>query len=530
MTKKTLLGAAVFMFMLTACSPHMKQKGSIVKTGVCASIFPDYADTLVLPPNIAPLNFKIQNDSFSCGPYQVRLYVQSPSGELLDSSIYDTKRYVRFSLSSWQRLLQRASGCGGRVLVDIYASGQGHRLQYNRKIWRVVSDSIDPYVVYRLNAHDDNPGYHLQIVQRSLSDFSESILMDNRFTDNSCMNCHVSSNNDARRMMIHLRGKYSGTLLFNNNSILKIKIPEGYPDLRLAYPSWSSDGRFIAFASTRVGARPYANTFRTQDFLIDTLGRILVYDVSENRLFSSPELMDKKCERTFPAWSPDGKTLYFCQTISWDSLNKIQEEKQKWAAFRYRLVSVSFDPQTCTFGPIKEVLDLENCSRSISIPSVSPDGNYILANSLLLGSYPSQNQGDLLLLKRHSKNEDITWSKADVSPLNSYDSERYHTWSSNGRWVVFDSKRVNGATALIHIAYFDHNGHFSKPFVLPQYERDFYLKNTRSFIFPTLNRNSAAFTMQEWAQAVKRQPAVAPDMSYFEQYYRPGASSPETGH
>lgn len=524
------LGAATLLAIAAACSPlHTKTQGPVVQTGVSAPIFPDYADTLVLPPNIAPLDFRIQADSFSDGPYQIRLYVQSPSGMLLDSARQETKRFVRLKTSLWHDFLQKAASCGGSLLLDIYARGENRLLQYKRKTWRVASDSIDPYLVYRLNAHDDNPGGHLQIVQRSLSDFSQTVLMDNHLTDNSCMNCHASSNNDAHRMMVHLRGKYSGTLLFNDNEILKIALPLGYPDLRLAYPSWSSDGRFIAFASTRVGSRPYSNSFRTQDFLIDTLGRILIYDMAENRLFSSPELMDARCENTFPAWSPDGKTLYFCQSVLWDSLNQLPNEKTKWASFRYRLVSVSFDSQTSTFGEITEVFNLEKRSRSISMPSVNPDGNYILANSLLVGSYPSQNQGDFILLKREVHNGKETWREADASPLNSPDSERYHSWSSNGRWVVFDSKRFNGAMGLVFISYFDRNGHFSPPFVLPQYERDFYLKNTRSFIFPTLNRNSATFTAKEWADAVK-QPAVAPDMRYFENYYRPGAFTPESGH
>lgn len=513
----------LFCLLYSAC--NMVNRPNIALTQpstVSASIFPNYADSLILPPNIAPLNFRINTDSLSHGPYFLRLYAYDATGNKIDSLLFKTNCFVQFNIRDWKRCLHSTVKGKGFLKLEIFARNKQQWIKYAPKIWQIATDSIDPYIVYRLNAHDDNPGLRLQVVQRSLSDFSQTVLMDNRLTEDNCMNCHVSSNNNAHKMMVHIRGKYFGTLLFDNNNVFKIVLPEGYPDLRLAYPSWSADGRFIAFASTRIQAHSYANSFRTQDLLADTLGKILVYDIESNRLFSSPELMEAHCESTFPAWSPDGKTLYFCRATSWDSLDSITDTKARLASFLYRLVSVSFNPKTGTFGEIKDVFDLKKHLRSISMPSLNPDGNYILATSLLFGSYPSQNQGDLILLKRNTQSSDTSWNEVDASALNSLDSERYHTWSSNGRWVVFDSKRINGGTALIHIAYFDRNGQFSQPFVLPQKSGDFYLKNTRSFIFPTLNRNSATFTVNEWAEAVKKAPIHLPDMTYFEKYQRVG--------
>ena len=510
------LGVATLLAIAAACSPlHTKTQGPVVQTGVSAPIFPDYADTLVLPPNIAPLDFRIQSDSFSDGPYQIRLYVQSPSGMLLDSARQETKRFVRLKTSLWHDFLQKAASCGGSLLLDIYARGENRLLQYKRKTWRVASDSIDPYLVYRLSAHDENPCRQLQVYERSLSDFSKRLLMDNRFTGNNCMNCHTNSGNNARKMLVHLRGPYAGTLLFNGKESLKIAIPEGYPDLRLAYPSYSRDGQYIAFSSTRIHVSSYANAYRTQDLIADTLGKILIYDVAANRLFSCPELMDERYEYSFPAWSADGSRLYFCRT---EKLKRVED-------FQYGLYSIGFDPRHGTFGHVKPVCDLreQGQNKSFSMPQASPDGRYLLASTLLLGSFPSQNQGDLHLIDLWTGND------RPAHELNSPDGEKYHSWSSNGRWVVFGSKRINGATAHIYIAYFDRRGHFSTPFVLPQEEDNFYLKNTRSFLFPTLSRNMASFDLELWESAVK-QPAVAPDMRYFENYYRPGAFTPESGH
>lgn len=504
---------SVCILLLSACYRcHNYNDKETVSLDIPAPIFPDYADTLTLPPNIAPLNFRIKNDSFQNGPYCIKVYAASPSGELLDSMHAEAKRFLCFNTASWQKLLQQAAECEGSLWVDIYACNKNRMLQYRRKIWNVSPDSIDAFLTYRLSAHDENPCMQLQVYERSMEDFSKRLLMDNRFTDNNCMNCHTNSGNDAQRMLVHLRGEHAGTLIFNNGKFIKIAIPANYPDLRLAYPSWSRDGKYIAFASTRIRVFPYANQFRTQDLIADTLGKILLYDVERNRLFSCPELTDEKYEFSFPAWSSDGKKLYFCRT------EKLSEPKD----FKYDLFSISFDGNTGRFGKIKKVYDFKNQEKSVSMPQVCPNGRYILATTLLLGSFPSQNQGNLYLI-------DLWTGKGtQATALNSEDGEKYHSWSSNGRWVVFGSKRINGGTSAIYIAHFDHRGRFSKPFVLPQDEDNFYLKNTRTFLFPTLSKNRADFSLSEWEAAVK-QPAVSPNMDYFEPYSRPGVSFP-AGH
>lgn len=525
-----ILGWGILSFfpLLWACAFSGPDMEKVQCLSVSSDIFPAYADSLVLPPNMAPLNFRIKADSFSKGTYFIRLYSFDAAGNNIDSLQFGTKRFVRFDIRDWKRCMAAARSGNGGVRLEIFGRTETQWVKYAPKVWKVVADSIDPYLLYRLSAHDENPCRHLQVVQRSLSDFSQLVLMDNRLIDDNCMNCHANSGNDAARMLVHIRGQYAGTLLFNQGKAVKIALPDHYPDLRLAYPSWSVDGKFIAFASTRINVHPYANAFRTQDLITDTLGRILIYDVENNRLFSSPELMDTRYENSFPSWSPNGKILYFCRSFPWDSINKAGNEKKRLAAFRYRLAAVPFDARTCTFGKVKEVFDFGEQPYSLSMPSVSPDGNYILATALTVGSFPSQNQGDLVLLKNHGSDTETCFEESDASPLNSSDGEKYHTWSSNGRWVVFGSKRINGATAHVYIAYFNQDGCFSTPFVLPQEERDFYIKNTRSFLFPTLNRNKAEFTSKEWANEVKKEP-VYPDMEYFKSCSRTGTPMP-AGH
>ena len=56
----------------------------------------------------------------------------------------------------------------------------------------------------------------------------------------------------------------------------------------------------------------------------------------------------------------------------------------------------------------------------------------------------------------------------DTSILNSKDVDSYHSWSSNGRWIVFSSKRIDGKYTRLYFAHVDKDGRFTRPFMLPQ--------------------------------------------------------------
>ena len=90
------------------------------------------------------------------------------------------------------------------------------------------------------------------------------------------------------------------------------------------------------------------------------------------------------------------------------------------------------------------------------------------------------------LATRELKNIDI---------INSSESESYHSWSSNGRWIIFSSRREDGTYTRLYISYFDKKGKAHKPFVLPQKDpqfnkRDFKSYNIPEFIVKPVKSNS----------------------------------------
>jgi hypothetical protein len=58
--------------------------------------------------------------------------------------------------------------------------------------------------------------------------------------------------------------------------------------------------------------------------------------------------------------------------------------------------------------------------------------------------------------------------------INSDQSEGWHSWSSNSRWIVFSSKRDFGPFTKSYISYVDEDGKVYKPIVVPQKAPEYY--------------------------------------------------------
>lgn len=536
----------------TACSRSRQAAWPAALAGG-APIFPDYGGAdLVIPVNIAPLNFivsearlpqvaTVRMEAFAAG----RPEESAPDAALtVKLRKKDGWLHCRFPLEAWHHCLQKAAG--GHVRLGFY-DRQGQAVAERggmtpdptdtiRKFlirWRVATDSIDPYLIYRLSAYDENPCKYLEAEERCLENFDKRLLMDNRRTDGQCFNCHTSAQNDAGCMSIHLRGAQGGTLLFTDGGFRKINLPDGFPDLRLAYPAWHPSQRYIAFSSARIQVFPHTNIYKTQDLIADTLGRLLIYDLQRNLLLPAPTdptaaaAHNARFEVSFPVWAPDGRRIYFCRTEKLrltDTLSLVEN----LARFRYHIAAMDFDTASRTFSlPYTVCTD---STGSLSLPAIDPSGRYLVVTKLPMGSFPSQNGGELALIDLNRRDSATgLCALTDIPALSSPDGEKSHQFSSNGRWMVFGSKRLNGSTAAIYISHFDREGRFHAPFVLPQATGDFYTAQLRTFLFPVLNRKAAPFTLDEWAEAA-RGAAGTIDMRHFAADYTPDGRTAAAGH
>ena len=66
----------------------------------------------------------------------------------------------------------------------------------------------------------------------------------------------------------------------------------------------------------------------------------------------------------------------------------------------------------------------------------------------------------------------------------------YHTWSSNGRWIVFASRRDDHNYSRVFIAYFDREGQAHRAFMLPQRDPQYNTLMLKSYNVPELTKRA----------------------------------------
>jgi hypothetical protein len=437
-------------------------------------IDPDYTNT-VIPPNIAPMNFRINETGVR---FAVDIYAEGLENDRIQ--IKTRKNTVVIPIKKWKRLL--SENRGKKLLIDIYSEHPKNKWKKYRTIEnRMADDSIDSHVAYRLI----NPGYVLWwkmgIYQRNLENFKESAIFKNRVTENNCMNCHAFCNNDPETMMFHMRGKYGGTLLVQNNGIQKVNTKTDYTMSAGVYPAFHPDGNHIAFSVNKI-----TQFFHAQEgkriHVSDSASDLVIYNILNNTITTSPNVSTRSLEN-LPAWSPDGKTLYFC------SGTEITKDKAYYEIM-YDLMRIPYDVTTNTWEDVETVLSSKQTGKSISWPKISPDGKYLLFCMSDYGYFSIHfTSSDLYML-------DLNTMQYRKLPVNSAHSDSYHTWSSNSRWFVFASKRRDSLCSRLYFCHVDEKGKVSKPFLMPQKDPDFYDTFIKNYNVPELI--SGPVTASHW--------------------------------
>ncbi len=456
------LAAASCGLVLAACG---RPPADAVRVGRQPRIEPDYSG-ITVPPNLAPLNFRIVERGSA---FRVRLRGPGGAGFELTGS-----RAVRIPLAQWRRLL--AASRGGSFAVEISARlADGSWETYEPLVNEVAADPIDSHLTYRLI----NAGYvlweKLGIYQRDLESFAERPLLENRAVRFACLNCHAFANHDPSRFMLHLRSRLPGTLIVTPQRAEKVNTKTSQTMSAGVYPAWHPNGRHIAY-SVNLITQTFSAEERCPIEVCDSASDLIVYDTATRQVTTSPQVSTPAREN-LPAWSPDGRWLYYISAPR-------PQDRHETIEAAYSLVRIPCDPEAGTWGQADTLLSAGATGRSYSFPRVSPDGRWLVFCAADHGYFTIHNAtSDLWVM-------DLETRTAAPLPINSDRAESYHSWSSSGRWLVFSSKRLDGRYARPFFTHVDVAGRFSKPFVLPQRDPDFYDTCLLNYNVPELVQGS----------------------------------------
>jgi hypothetical protein len=460
--------------------PTMEAGKAIARTPV---IEPDYAD-IALPPNIAPTNFVIKEDGLA---YAVQ--ITSENGDAIN--ILSKSPNIQIPSKQWKNLLNLNHKKTLRMTIFV---------QYKKGDWsyfspienHIADDSIDTHLVYRIIPPTYQSYDKMSLNQRDLQNYDERTIADNKAMGNNCINCHSFHNYNPDRMILHMRGGKVGTsmMMLYDGEILKIDTSTPF-NKATSYRSWHPNGEIIAFAFNDV--RQLFHSIGENRDVLDLASDLLLYNVKTHTITTSPKICTKERMETYPEWSPDGKYLYFCSAPGLDYYDK---SEFPYKQMRYDLMRISYDVEKDVWGEIEPILPASEHGQSVAHAKPSPDGKYIL---LCLSDYSYfplyRPESDLYLLDTQTHDY---WS---ADKLNSDFAESYHCWSSNGRWVVFSSKRRDGICTDPYFSYFDANGQFSKPFILPQKDPEYHKSLFRVYNIPEFVNGPIKVRPQKLEQA-----------------------------
>ncbi len=425
-------------------------------------IFPDYKEVTV-PPNIAPLNFCMSGSS------AYALTVEG-AGEVF--SVKSRKGCFHLPAGKWKRLLKASKGSDLRFSIAVMQDGKW--LEMNPFTIHVAEEEASPYIVYRLIP----PGYgmwrRMGIYQRNIGNFTQTPVYENKLTGDNCVNCHSFPSRDPSSMVFHMRARNGGTVLVEDGEVHKLNTKTDSTISNLVYPYWHPSGKFIAFSVNKTFQTYHmAGTERIEVY--DSASDVVVLDVDAREILSCPLLKSGASFETFPSFSPDGKSLYFCTSKA------VGEMPADYRDVHYSLCRIDFDPASRSFGERVDTLFNAGDSSSVSFPRVSPDGRFLVFTRHEFGTF-SIWHGDADLWG-------VDLSDGRLFPLTAANSpestDSYHSWSSESRWLVFSSRRADGLYTRPYFTYVSEDGSASKAFMLPQKNpRKYYRELMFSYNIP----------------------------------------------
>jgi len=455
---------------------------------------PDYAGATI-PPNIAPLNFAIEERAAA---YCVR--IEGGGGGSL--TVHSRDGGVRFPLGKWKAMLRENRG--NALSVEIFVRDDGGRWQRFEPIrWTVAAEEIDSHLVYRLIDPTFSTYKYLGVYQRDLESFDESRVLFGGTFDQGCVNCHAFPQNRPDLSLIHVRPGLDpsiqpGMIVVRDGTAARVNTRAPNSSKLAGFTAWHPSGKVAVFSVNDTVQYMHGAGKETRE-VYDRNSDLALLDFRTESVTTNPAIAAPDRAETFPAWSPDGKYLYFSSAPSvWDKVkDSLLENYQN---VKYDLMRVRYDQETNAWGKPEAISTAAETGKSIVEPRPSPDGRYVLVSMCDHGPFPAfRADSDLYLLELANRH----YRRLEA---NSPRSESWHCWSSNSRWIVFESRRDNGHVAWPYLCYLDASGQDHTPLLLPQEDPRFYDTCLKTYNLPELITGPVAVSERELLKAVRSHP------------------------
>ena len=492
---------AMLLLVMASCTSHPDVPSSYQEAKCLPAIFPDYCN-VTIPCNIAPLNFMLPADEYTECVTRYTL----PDGK---QQTYGSGVKVQIPAEEWQEM--RDASMGNSIKVEVWGKKNGEWLSFDSFNINVAVDPIDEYLSYRLI----EPSYivydYMEIAQRNLTAFDETQIFNNKVTcddpKGQCINCHSYQNYKTDNMLFHVRVTRGGTVLVNDGKASKVDLKRDYTLSAGVYPAWHPTAKFVAF-STNSTHQVFRMADKDKVEVYDSASDLILYDAANDSvsiICNDPDLLE-----VFPTWSPEGDYLYYCKTVPLPEELRDKDIRSTYSFLKYNVYRRSFDLTTRSFGEEELIYDAASSGKSVSLPRLSPDGRYLL---FALGSYGCfhiwHHDADIACIPLEeslSSPSDTTLHAPEFIDLTNLNSDgfadSYPSWSSNGKWIMCASRRVDGNYSRVFFSYFN-NGKAEKAFLLPQEDPEQNTFRLKSYNRPEFMVEPVKISVDEFSKVFR---------------------------
>jgi tetratricopeptide (TPR) repeat protein len=212
-------------------------------------------------------------------------------------------------------------------------------------------------------------------------------------------------------------------------------------------------------------------------------GILVVYDTEKGTYKALPGADDPEYVQSNPTWSPDGKSVVFARTKAYKkdvvanatsvllSEKDVPEFVNDKEPFKFDLYRVPFNDGRG--GKAEPIEGASHNGKSNYFAKFSPDGKWIVfckaENYMLL-----MPDSELYIIP--AEGGEARRLRANTPRMNSW-----HSWSSNGRWLVFSSK-ANTAYTQLFLTHIDEDGESTPPVVLERFTGSDRAANIPEFV------------------------------------------------
>ena len=346
------------------------------------------------------------------GQIEVRL-----SSSSSDYTFIGNEGKIRFPQNEWAELLKKEKG--GVIKVNVKAQKDGKWIVYPSFKWEIKAEAIDDYIIYSKEVPGNVPNLNKSLTRREMASFSEK---------------------EIHKEQPFFYAKFPEKVSFRGKK-------------RGNFGVYVMDSLFVSYISV------FPDKRREN---IGLHSSVLLADFSNEQYKVLPDSISSGGEISFVDLSFDSRKLFYC--VSSGSV-----DPDSILSLKYDLMSRDINPADLSVSGIPDTVACMPAA-SVSYPSSSPDGNYIAYTVSGFGASSEwHDDSDMRLMNLHTGTID---SLQIVNSANKADIVR--GWSSNGRWLMFSSKRDDGFYERIYFSYIDSTGMAHKPFMLPQEDASCY--------------------------------------------------------